>query len=219
MRADIHHKRTRIGYIAGAGDEVPAALRQAGYDVTMLTEETIAHGSLAPYQAIVTGVRAFNVDARLPFLHDRLMKYVADGGTMVVQYNTHNFISAVAGRRSGRRRSRSRTTRVTDETPRCTMLAPEHRHRATCPTSIGARDFAGWVQERGLYFADDWDTALHAHLRHARRRASRRARAGCSSRSTARARSSTPASRSSASCPAGVPGAYRLFANLLDYAP
>jgi LmbE family N-acetylglucosaminyl deacetylase len=74
VRADIRHKRTHVGYIAGAGDEVPAALRQAGYDVIMLSEETLAHGSLAPYQAIVTGVRAFNVDARQPFVHARQMK-------------------------------------------------------------------------------------------------------------------------------------------------
>ncbi len=115
VRADIRHKRTRIGYIAGAGDEVPAALRQAGYDVTMLSEETLAHGALAPYQAIVIGVRAFNVDARLPFVHERLMKYVADGGTLVVQYNTQNFLSLGAGRAGPVRRFDISHERVTDE--------------------------------------------------------------------------------------------------------
>src|SRR5262249_37123533 len=157
VRADIHHKRTHIGYIAGAGDEVPAALRQAGYDVTMLTEDMIAHGSLAPYQAIVTGVRAFNVDARLPYLHERLMKYVADGGTMVGQYNTQNFISAISAP-MGPAPFKITQARVTEEDAAVETLAPTHAI-VTTPNKIGARDFTGWVQERGLYFAEEFDKA------------------------------------------------------------
>ena len=198
VRADIRHARTRIGYIAGAGDEVPAALRQVGYDVTLLSDETIAHGSLAPYQAIVTGVRAFNVDPRLPFLHERLMKYVADGGTLVVQYNTQNFISSVPAQ-LGPAPFKISQERVTDENAAVTMLAPKHA-LVTAPNHIGERDFAGWVQERGLYFADEWDPHTCPSSR-CTTRTSPSAGAASSSPSTARARSSTRASPSSGSFP------------------
>ncbi|MCU1281238.1 MAG: putative LmbE-like protein, partial [bacterium] len=216
MRADIHHKRTRIGYIAGAGDEVPAALRQVGYDVTILTEETIAHGSLAPYQAIITGVRAFNVDARLPFLHERLMKYVADGGTMVVQYNTMNFISSVPAV-MGPAPFKISQNRVTDENAAVTMLEPKHA-LVNAPNKIGERDFAGWVQERGLYFADDWDKSYLPIF--AMNDAGEPPRKG----SLIVSKHGKGAFIYSGlaffrQLPAGVPGAYRLFANLLDYAP
>ena len=216
MRADIHHKRTRIGYIAGAGDEVPAALRQAGYDVTMLTEETIAHGSLAPYQAIVTGVRAFNVDPRLPFLHERLMKYVADGGTMVVQYNTQNFISSVPAQ-MGPEPFKVSQHRVTEEDAAVTMLEPKHAV-VNAPNKIGERDFVGWVQERGLYFAEDWDKSYVPIL--AMHDANEPARKG-SLIVTKHGKGAFVYTGLSffRQLPAGVPGAYRLFANLLDYAP
>ncbi len=216
LRADIHHKRTRIGYIAGAGDEVPAALRQAGYDVTMLTEEMIAHGSLAPYQAIVTGVRAFNVDPRLPFLHDRLMKYVADGGTMVVQYNTQNFISSISSP-IGPAPFKITQTRVTDESAAVKLLDPAHAV-VNVPNKIGARDFDGWVQERGLYFAGDWDKSFTPIF--AMHDAGEPAREGSlivmKHHKGAFVYSGLAFFRQ---LPAGVPGAYRLFANLLDYAP
>lgn len=216
MRADIHHRRTRVGYIAGAGDEVPAALRQAGYDVTMLSEETIAHGSLAPYQAIVTGVRAFNVDARLPFLHARLMQWIADGGTMVVQYNTQNFLSSLPPE-LGPAPFQVSHERVTDENAAVTILDPAHPI-VNAPNKLGARDFAGWVQERGLYFAGTWDPAyVPLFAMHDPGEAPQKG-------STLVARHGKGAFIYTGlsffrQLPAGVPGAYRLFANLIDYAP
>jgi len=216
MRADIHHKRTRIGYIAGAGDEVPAALRQAGYDVTMLSEETIAHGSLAPYQAIVTGVRAFNVDPRLPFLHERLMKYVADGGTMVVQYNTQNFISSVP-EQMGPAPFKISHDRVTDENAAVTMLEPKHP-LVNVPNKLGERDFVGWVQERGLYFAEDWDKSyLPIFAMHDANEPARKG--GLIVTKHGKGALVYTGLAFFRQLPAGVPGAYRLFANLLDYAP
>ncbi len=216
VRADIHHRRTRIGYIPGAGDEVPAALRQAGYDVTVLNEEAIAHGSLAPYQAIVTGVRAFNVDARLPYLHERLMKYVADGGTMVVQYNTQNFLSSVPAE-IGPAPFKISHERVTDENAAVTMLEPKHP-LVNVPNKLGERDFAGWVQERGLYFAGEWAPAYTPIL--AMHDAGEPPRKGgllvAKHGKGAFIYAGLAFFRQ---LPAGVPGAYRLFANLLDYAP
>ena len=216
MRADIRHKRTRIGYIAGAGDELPAALRQAGYDVTMLTEETIAHGSLGPYQAIVTGVRAFNVDARLPFLHERLMKYVADGGTMVVQYNTRNFISDVP-MQMGPAPFKITQERVTDENATVTMLEPKHAI-VNAPNKLGEHDFAGWVQERGLYFAGEWDASyLPIFAMHDEGEPPRKG--GLIVTKHGKGAFIYTGLAFFRQLPAGVPGAYRLFANLLDYAP
>jgi LmbE family N-acetylglucosaminyl deacetylase len=216
VRADIHHKRTRIGYIPGAGDEVRAALRQVGYDVTALSDELLAHGSLAPYQAIVVGVRAFNVNPRLPFVHDRLMKYVADGGTLVVQYNTNNFISKLPAE-LGPAPFKITQLRVTDETAAVTFVDPKHQllHR---PNPIGEADFAGWVQERGLYFADAWDRAFQPVLRMHDPGEPEREGSLIVAKHGKGAFIYTGLAFFR-QLPAGVPGAYRLFANLLDYAP
>ena len=217
VRADIHHKRTRIGYIAGAGDEVPAALRQVGYDVTMLTEETIAHGSLAPYQAIVTGVRAFNVDPRLPFLHERLMKYVADGGTLVVQYNTQNFISSVPAQ-IGPAPFKISHDRVTDENAAVTHARAEASAGQRAQQARRARLRRLGAGARAL-LRRRVGHDVHAHLRHARRR--RAAAQGRRSSSTKHGKGAFIYTGLAffRQLPAGVPGAYRLFANLLDYAP
>jgi LmbE family N-acetylglucosaminyl deacetylase len=215
VRVDAQHARKRIGYIAGAGDEVPAALRQIGYDVTLLSEETIAHGSLAPYQAIVTGVRAYNVDARLPFLHDKLMKYVEGGGTMVVQYNTVNWISNVPAA-IGPAPFRIARDRVTDENAAVTLLAPSHP-LLTRPNRIGARDFAGWVQERGLYFADQWDK-IYEPLLAMHDPGEKEAKGALLVAKHGKGAFIYTGLAFFRQLPAGVPGAFRLFANLLDYA-
>ena len=217
VRVDVHHKRTRIGYVPGAGDEVPAALRQIGYEVTLLSEETLAHGSLAPYQAIVTGVRAYNVDARLPFVHDRLMRYVADGGTLVVQYNTLDFDLSKTPPELGPAPLHLSRARVTDETATVGLLQPAHPI-LTRPNRIAERDFAGWVQERGLYFADHWSDAyqpiftMHDPGEPEQQGSLLVAKHG----KGAFLYTGLAFFRQ---LPAGVPGAYRLFANLLDYVP
>jgi hypothetical protein len=184
--------------------------------VTTLTEEMIAHGSLAPYQAIVTGVRAFNVDARLPYLHDRLMKYVADGGTMVVQYNTANFLSSVPAE-IGPKPFKISQDRVTDEDAAVTMLQPKHPI-VTTPNKLGEHDFSGWVQERGLYFASEWDPAYTPIF--AMHDAGEPKRLG-SLLVTKHGKGAFIYTGLAffRQLPAGVPGAYRLFANLLDYTP
>jgi LmbE family N-acetylglucosaminyl deacetylase len=216
VRVDVKHKRTRIGYIPGAGDEVAAALRQIGYEVTTLTEEALAHEPLSRYQAIVTGVRAFNVDARLPYARGRLMQYVADGGTLVVQYNTNNFLSKVPTE-MGPKPFRISQHRVTDETAAVELIDPAHPI-LTRPNRIGARDFAGWVQERGLYFADQWDAAyqpilsLHDPGESPQKGSLLVAHHG----KGAFIYTGLAFFRQ---LPAGVPGAYRLFANLLEHGP
>lgn len=216
VRVDARHARKRIGYIAGAGDEVPAALRQIGFDVTMLGDEAIASGSLAQYQAIVTGVRAYNVDARLPFLHDKLMKYVADGGTLVVQYNTVNWISNVPTE-IGPAPFKISRDRVTDENAPITLLEPAHPI-FTRPNRISARDFAGWVQERGLYYADSWDP-IHRPLMSMRDPGEKETKGALLVARHGKGAFIYAALAFFRQLPAGVPGAYRLIANLIDYAP
>jgi LmbE family N-acetylglucosaminyl deacetylase len=213
VRFDFQRKGTRIGYIPGAGDEVPQALRQVGYEVTPLSNEALAQQPLDHFDAIVVGVRAFNTNARLPAYHQRLMAYVAGGGTLLVQYNTKNWISNVPAE-IGPYPFSIAWDRVTDETAPVTM-APHALLRG--PNSISAHDFEGWVQERGLYFAESWDPRYETPL-------------------TMNDPGEAPKKGSLLiahyqkgvfiytglaffrQLPAGVPGAFRLFANLIAHA-
>ncbi len=217
VRADIKHKRTRIGYIPGAGDEVPEALRQVGYDVTSLNEEQLAHGSLAPYQAIVTGVRAFNVDKRLPYLHDQLMKYVAGGGTLVVQYNTVGGFNPSLTAEMGPAPFKITHTRVTEENAQVRLLEPHHSI-VSRPNKLAPRDFDGWVQERGLYFAEDFAPA-YAPIFGMHDAGEPERTGGLIVARHGKGAFIYTGLAFFRQLPAGVAGAYRLFANLIDYAP
>jgi LmbE family N-acetylglucosaminyl deacetylase len=211
VRFDLKRSRTRIGYIAGAGDEVPAALRQVGYQVTMLSEQALAGEPLDRYETIVVGVRAFNVDGRLGERQKRLLDWVAAGGTLVVQYNTNNFISKAPP--IGPYPFSISRDRVTDEKAAVELQAHPVLER---PNAIGAPDFDGWVQERGLYFADKWDekyaTPLSMHdpgepPRKGSLIVARHGKGAFVYTGLAFFRQ----------LPAGVPGAFRLFANLIAF--
>ena len=204
----------RIGYIPGPGDEVPASLRQVGYEVTLVGDEALASGApaLARFDAVVVGVRAFNTNERLRAAHAALMAYVENGGTLVLQYNTNNRLAPLTvplgpwpfeiGQR-----------RVTDETAAVTFTATGHP-ALTTPNAIGPKDFEGWVQERGLYFAEKWDSHYETPL--TMHDPGEAPQAG--SLLWARSGKGTFVYTGLAffrQLPAGVPGAYRLFANLL----
>jgi hypothetical protein len=163
-RADIQVTARHIGYIAGAGDEMPAALRQLGIDVTLLSPVELAQSDLTHFDAIVAGVRAYNVRADLRANHPRLMDYVNRGGTYVVQYQTpdptltlgpYPFTVSSAPK-----------YRITEEDAPVRFPHPDSPLLRE-PNAITARDFEGWVQERGLYFASAWDpryqTVLSSH--------------------------------------------------------
>jgi LmbE family N-acetylglucosaminyl deacetylase len=149
-----------VGYLPGAGDDVPAALEQMGYEVTPLTGADLTPERLRGLDAVVIGIRAFNVRTDLAERLPGLFAYVEAGGTVVAQYNT------LDGLREGwlapfqLHLSRDR---VTDEHAPVTILAPEHPV-LTAPNRITAADFEGWVQERGLYFPDRWDERFTAIL-------------------------------------------------------
>jgi len=161
-----------VGYVMGAGDEVASAIFQLGVPVTFVTEAGLSSGDLSRYTTIVTGIRAYQTRPDLRAHHQRLMKWVADGGHLVVQYNKLDFNQlqerASALGFTGQQPASGKppdspwapfpgvsvgTNRVTDENAPIALLVPDHA-LFTTPNRIAARDFEGWVQERGLYFLD-----------------------------------------------------------------
>ncbi|HEV7240038.1 MAG TPA: PIG-L family deacetylase [Thermoanaerobaculia bacterium] len=154
VRADIKHRGSRLGYIMGSGDDVPNILRQVGYEVTLLTDADLDRGDFQQYDAIVAGIRAYNTRDRLKLAHEKLMRYVENGGTMVVQYNTSNQLGEVTVAVPGPYPFKISRDRVTvEEAP---VKLGEHAVLNT-PNKITAADFDGWVQERGLYFTTESD--------------------------------------------------------------
>jgi LmbE family N-acetylglucosaminyl deacetylase len=204
----------RIGYLPGPGDEVPAALRGVGYDVTILGDADLKSGpaALARFDAIVTGVRAFNVSEALRAAHATLTAYVEAGGVLVVQYNTNNRLAPLSAP-LGPFPFTIGQKRVTDEDAAVSFAPPQHP-AVTWPNRLTANDFTGWVQERGLYFAERWDPRYETPL--SMHDPGEAPLAG--SVLWARAGQGTFVYTGLAffrQLPAGVPGAFRLFANLL----
>jgi LmbE family N-acetylglucosaminyl deacetylase len=201
----------RLGYIPGPGDEVPAALRGVGYAVTLLDAGAVTTAQLAAFDAVVVGVRAFNTSERLRAAHPALMAYVEGGGTLVVQYNTNNRLAPLSTP-LGPWPFTIGQHRVTDETAPITTVGT---HPAvTIPNPIGPRDFENWVQERGLYFAETWDShyetplAMHDPGEAPQQGGLLWARYG-------KGTYVYTGLSFFRQLPAGVPGAFRLFANLL----
>ena len=211
VRSDIRVTVHRIGYIMGAGDEVPDALRQLGLEVTLLQEDDLRKGDFSRFDAIVAGVRSYNVRADLRKYHSRLMDYVTGGGTYVVQYQSAGAQSfgpypiTIPGGNS---------YRVTVEEAPVTFPHPESPLLQK-PNKIGPGDFDGWIQERGLMFSTQWDPHYETVLA-----------SGDPGENPleggelwTRYGKGTYVFTSYAwfrQLPAGVPGAFRLFANLLS---
>jgi len=163
VRADIRHRGSRIGYIMGSGDDVPEILRQVGYDVTLLTDADLDRADFAQYDAVIAGIRAYNTRDRMKLAHEKLMQYVEKGGTMVVQYNTANSLDDLAVPVPGPFPFKISRERVTVEEAPVKLLAADHAV-LTVPNKITAADFEGWIQERGLYFPNEWDPRYTAIL-------------------------------------------------------
>jgi hypothetical protein len=144
---DVQIARTRVGFIEGVGDEVPVAIRQLGAELTFLDEDDLAEGDLSQYDVIVTGVRAYLNRQDLRAYNRRLLDYVAHGGTLLVQYNKMEFNEAQWGPYP----KKVSNNRVTVEQAPIQILVPGHPVFQT-PNRITADDWGGWVQERGLYF-------------------------------------------------------------------
>lgn len=211
LRFDLKKSERRIGYIMGPGDEIPTALKQIGYPVTMLSDDDLKNGGLSSYDVIVAGVRSYNTRPALRANQSKLMEFVEKGGTYIVQYvtprraeteNLGPYPFTVSG------------DRVSVEEAPVRFIAPDNAV-LNIPNKITQDDFNGWVQERGLYFADKWDQRYAAVIA-----------------------SNDPGEPSKEGgllvaqygkgyyvftgfaffrqLPAGVPGAYKLFVNLIS---
>ena len=153
VRSDIRTGGERVGYVMGPGDDVPGVLEQIGYDVRFISDEELAAGDLSRFDTIISGVRAYNTRAALKLHHRRLMEFVENGGTYIVQYNTADSTLAPE---IGPWPLETGRGRVSVESAPVTLLDSENTILKT-PNRITPKDFDGWVQERGLYFASKWD--------------------------------------------------------------
>src|SRR5699024_8508040 len=154
VRSDIKIQGKKIAYIMGAGDAVPESLEQIGYQVDMINPKDITSVLLNNYDAVVVGIRAYNVNKTLKFKQAILFDFVEKGGNLVVQYNTVSLNTKGPVNIAPYPLELSRE-RVTNENAKVNFIAPNHPILNT-PNKITSKDFQGWVQERGLYFAGKW---------------------------------------------------------------
>jgi hypothetical protein len=156
IRLKIKTKNEKIAYIMGAGDEIPKSLEQMGYSVVIIKPEHISTELLAPYDVVMTGIRAYNTVNALATKQKILLDFVKNGKTMIVQYNTLG--DFVTDNFSPYKLKISRD-RVTDENAEVRFLAPNHQV-LNYPNKITTDDFKGWTQEQGLYYPSEWDAAF-----------------------------------------------------------
>ena len=234
VRANIKVTAKKVGYIMGAGDEMPDALRQLGLDVTLLSQSDLEQGDLSRFDAIVAGVRAYNVRADIRANQPRLLDYVKRGGTYVVQYQTGDSPDPNAPRgQQPNPFNQQQTAPVTTNLGPYPFAVPGgNQYRITVeeapltftnqdspllqyPNHINPKDFDGWVQERGLYFATQWDkryeTVVSSHDP-----GEKPLEGGEIWTHYGKGVYIFTAYSWFRQLPAGVPGAYRLFANLLS---
>ena len=212
VTADVKIVGKKIGYINGAGDFLPYTLQQLGYTVEMLTEDKLTYANLKQYDAVVTGIRAYNVHAWLSAAYDDLMRYVKEGGVLLVQYNTSNQLGQLRAKISPYPLNISRN-RVSEEDATVKFLAPDHVVM-NYPNKISANDFVGWVQERSVYEADNIDKAFTA-LFEMSDEGEPKHNGSLLVADYGKGRFVYSALAFFRQLPAGVPGAYRLIANLL----
>jgi LmbE family N-acetylglucosaminyl deacetylase len=211
LRLEVKAPQAPVGYVMGSGDEVPEALRQMGYTVTLLSDDELENGDLSRYAAIVTGIRAYNTRPRLKQAQTRLLDYVEKGGTLVAQYNTTgNLVTEQLGPYPFKL-SRDRVT--VEEAP--VRFVNPVSSLLTFPNRLTPTDFDGWVQERGLYFPGTWDpryeTVIETHDPGEGDK-----RGGLLFARHGKGAFVYTGYAFFRQLPAGIPGAYRLFVNLVS---
>ena len=211
VRLDIQKQGNNIGYIEGAGDVVPESLRHIGYNVTVIKPEQISPENLSNCDAIVVGIRASNIVDELKFKQKFLLDYVKEGGNLIVQYNTNRRLKVDNLAPYDLKLSRDR---VTDENALVRILEPNHSI-LNFPNKITTQDFEGWVQERGLYFPNEWSEEFTPLLAANDKGESSKEGALLVAKYGKGNYIYTGLSFFR-EFPAGVAGAYRLFANLLS---
>lgn len=216
VRESVVTLARKVGYIMGAGDEVPRALEQMGCAVTLLGPADLARGDLGQFDAIITGIRAYNVRKDLAPSQYRLMDYVRNGGTLVVQYNTADRWSVLNWNAFAPYPIELGSSRITvEEAP---VILPNPRHfLLRAPNAIVEKDFHGWVQERGLYFPSRWD-ARYETLYASHDPGEGALEGGNLFVKYGRGAYVYTSYAWFRQLPAGVPGAYRIFANFLSAA-
>jgi hypothetical protein len=212
VKLDITVPPGNLGYIMGSGDEIPDALSQLGYHVDLLSDDDLDQRDLSSYDAIICGIRAFNTRENLARQQKQLISYVENGGTWIVQHNTRfgkqvDQIGPYPFSTSGRER-------ISQENAPIQILVPDHQI-FNYPNKITSADFEGWVQERGLYFASKWEGKLYPLL------------AGNDEGENSKLGGLLYAKYGKGvfiftayswfrQLPAGVPGAYRIFVNMIS---
>ena len=149
----------KIGYIIGSGDKIPDFLNELGFDVTLLDDKHFNSNNLSQFDVIITGIRAYNTKENLAAFHKELVKYVEKGGTLISQYNTTGDLITEPGVLS----LKISRDRVTDENSEVKIL-DQNQQVFNKPFKIAKQDFDGWIQERGLYFPNEWDKNYQALL-------------------------------------------------------
>lgn len=200
-----------IGYVMGVGDQVPDGIRQLGYSVTLLDEAELARGNLARFDAIVTGTRAYAVREDLKTYNRRLIEYVEQGGNLVVLYNTQELVPNQWAPRPGELTQRAEE--VSEEDSPVDILAPDVP-MLTWPNRITKADFDGWVEQRGSKFWSAWDPSYRPIIA-TWDRGQKPQQGGWLWLRHGKGHYTYFAYAMHRQLPYGVPGAYRLMANLL----
>lgn len=210
VKVDMEKAGEQVAYIMGAGDAIPENLRQVGYDVQLIGEADVDLENLKRFDAVILGIRAYNTLDWLVRKQNVLFDYVEKGGTLITQYNTSYRIKTDKISPLHLKLSRER---VTDESAPVEIIAPDHPV-VNYPNKIKEEDFDGWVQERGLYFSDEWDEQftpiLSSHDANEPHR-----KGGLLVAPYGEGYFVYTGYSWFRQLPAGVPGAYRIFANML----
>jgi LmbE family N-acetylglucosaminyl deacetylase len=213
VKIEVQKKLKKLGYIKGAGDEIAERLNQIGYEVISLTDEQIANENLFEFESIIIGVRAYNTNEKLSIYKSKLMNYVANGGNLIVQYNTNSFAGPFKGD-IGPYPFKISRERITDENAKVVFENPAHPV-LNKPNKISESDFEGWIQERSIYQAGEMDSRYENILN----------MADPNAKSTGGSLIIGKYGKGYfiytglvffRELPAGVPGAYRLFVNLIE---
>ncbi len=202
----------KVGYVMGSGDDGPQALAQMGVNVKLINAAELASGNLSVYDTIILGIRVYEVNEDVIANNKRLLEYVSNGGTLVVQYNKQEFAN---GNFAPYPVKMAGSLRVTDEFAPITILEPNHP-LFNFPNKISAEDWKDWIQERGLYFLSEWD-AKYTPLLSAPDAAGKELKGGQLIAQYGKGNYIFTGYAWFRQFPAGVPGAYRLFANLVSF--
>jgi LmbE family N-acetylglucosaminyl deacetylase len=206
---DLKVAPVTVGYVMGSGDQVPEMIRRMGVTVTMIDDEMLGTADLTQFDTIVVGIRASEARPAFVANNARLLQYVERGGTLIVQYQQNDYVQRNLAPFPAQMNSR-----VTDERAPVTILEPQHPV-FTFPNAIGSADFVGWVQERNLYAFTTFDKQYTALLETADPNEAPQ-RGGQVYARIGKGHYIYTAYAWFRQLPAGVPGAYRQFANLIS---